>query len=113
MSRTYRRKNAREEYYWVLREYNSDYGYNDDGTWYYQSWYSYHSEDSDEGRKRLSHYHSDAGTFKHKEPGPSWFRNFYSQRPLRRHGKRELKKFLLDPEYEPIIEAKPPLPYWT
>jgi hypothetical protein len=48
-----------------------------------------------------------------KEPGPAWFRNLCSDRPLRRDVKNELKKFMSNPNYEPIIVSKGKLPYWT
>lgn len=66
-----------------------------------------------EYKKALAKFHSDAGVVTFKEPGPSWFRNLYSERPQRRKAKRELKKFMLDNEYEVILNNKEPLQYWT
>lgn len=48
-----------------------------------------------------------------KEPGPHWFRNLYSDRPLRRLSKRELNKFKLNPDYEPYVPKRYKLDYWT
>jgi hypothetical protein len=48
-----------------------------------------------------------------KEPGPAFFRNLYTERPLRRESKRQLKKFLLTPEFEVILDSKGKLEYWT
>lgn len=69
-------------------------------------------KDSKEGKKRLAKYFSDNGTHKFKEPGPSWFRNLHCTRPYRRKVKNELRKFLLDEEYE-IDYNEPYVPYWT
>ena len=51
--------------------------------------------------------------FRCKEPGPSWFRNLTSERPQRRESKRQLTKFLLDPDFEVLLDSKPPLEYYT
>ena len=60
-------------------------------------------------------YHSDSGTHNFKEPGPSWFRNLYATRPNRRDTKNELRKVVLDPDYDPVIVENNSkiLPYWT
>lgn len=68
---------------------------------------------SKEYKKALAKFHSDAGVMSFKEPGPHWFRNLFTERPQRRKAKRELKKFMLDNEYEVILRAKEPLSYWT
>jgi hypothetical protein len=124
MSRTYRRKNVKTEYYWVLRdnyvtpeELDSlegvelvtlpQYG------WFYLYYEVTFSKDSIEGKKKLAKYHSDTGTIRHKEPGPSWFRNLYTERPLRRRNKKELNKFLKDSEYDPMCDVRGKLEYWT
>ena len=56
--------------------------------------------------------HKDQRFFCH-EPGPSWFRNLRSERPQRREVKRQLNKFLLDPEFEVLLDSKAPLEYYT
>ena len=56
--------------------------------------------------------HKDQRFFCH-EPGPSWFRNLRSERPQRRESKRQLNKFLLDPEFEVLLDSKPHLEYYT
>jgi hypothetical protein len=68
-----------------------------------------------EYQKESAKYHSDAGSHNFKEPGPGWFRNLFATRPNRRYNKNELRKFVLNPEYDPEIldnNAKI-LPYWT
>jgi hypothetical protein len=85
-----------------------------DPSWYWCEHYEFrYKKTSKEGKKRIAKYFSDNGTYKCKEPGPHWYRNLYTERPNRRKTKRELQKFMLDNEYEPMIEAKPPLDYWT
>jgi hypothetical protein len=68
---------------------------------------------SQQGRKLLAMSKRDKPwTF--KEPGPSWFRNLFEERPLRRTSKRELQRYMDDDEYEPIIDAKQrKRVYWT
>ena len=48
-----------------------------------------------------------------KEPGPSWFRRLFTQRPYRQEAKREIHNFMVDETYEPMILSKPKLEYWT
>jgi hypothetical protein len=127
MSRTYRRRRYRQLF-------NSDHPLTD---WWVQEdevvwedvnsvketfefiWYArprYNIEyksDSNTGRKLIAIARSDAATHNCKEPGPGWFRNLYVARPLRRKAKNEIHKFMLDPDYEPMILTDPPLPYWT
>lgn len=114
MSRTYRRVGQSK-----LR------GWFEDIAWYTSEWIwtegSYRvlyrrpfPKDSKEYKKGKARYHSDAATHNCKEPGPSWFRNLYSDRPLRRSSKNELRKYIAcDGEYEPMILRKEKLPYWT
>ena len=126
MSRTFRRKNVTQEYYWVLRESFASAEdiekYKDSivtinyprwGGWdrYYMN--IHFSETSEEGKKRLAHYHSDAGTIRCKEPGPRFWRNLTAERPHRRESKLQLKKYILNNEYVVVIPSKPKLEYWT
>ena len=105
MSRTYRRKKSYIPW-WVTSELRrSDYGY-------CYEWVPL-EKDSIEYKKNLSHYYSDSCCVSFKEPGPHWFRNLFTDRPARRAAKRELQKFMLDEEYEPMILPKYPLEYWT
>lgn len=68
---------------------------------------------SKEYKKGSARFHSDAGTYSYKEPGPSWFRNVTAQRPYRRDAKKQLHKFIKHEEYEVIISSKPKLEYWS
>lgn len=107
MSRTYRRKNCANSHFWQFeREV--------------QTYFDYKTRDwarvdpkSEEYERRKAIFHSDNGTNSFKEPGPAWFRNMFSERPHRRMAKRELKKFMNDPDYEVILEPKGWLRYWT
>lgn len=103
MSRTYRRKNEKHEYRWVLRNWD---------VWPWCSNYTKYDAHSKEGIKALAEFHADwYRSF--REPGPAWFRNMFTERPQRREAKRQIKKFMLDKEYEVILNPKDPLEYWT
>ena len=106
MSRTYRRKKISDLPWWVkYRLVRAEYGY-------YYNWLPL-PLDSEEYKKALRKFRSESGTTNFKEPGPHWFRNLFTDRPARRATKRELQKFMLDEEYEPMILPKNPLKYWT
>ena len=68
---------------------------------------------SKEGRKNVARYHSDAGTNRCKEPGPSWFRTEFTQSPYRARARSELRKALFDEDCEVVLESMPCLEYWT
>lgn len=65
---------------------------------------------SKEFRKNWWESHKDQ-RFSCKEPGPHWWRNFF-ERGLRKKAKNEIHKFMIDNDYEPMIESKPVLDYW-
>lgn len=100
MSRTYRRKRDPIPY-WIFIEYDTNWNK------------TFVDRKSEDGKRLKAKYLSDAGTFKHKEPGPSWFRNLYTERPQRREAKRQLKIFMTQDDYEVILNAKDKLEYWT
>jgi hypothetical protein len=113
MSKTIRRKNATSNGWTDLDWYISETIYPFEE---FRSWVSVilpYPKDSREYKKGKARFHSDGETSSCKEPGPSWFRNLYTERPMRRQAKRELQKFMLDPNYEPIVEEKGKLEYWT
>ncbi len=69
--------------------------------------------DSPTGRRLLAQARRDK-VIRFKEPGPSWFRNLFEERPLRRCSKREIQRYMKDEEYEPLIDPKPRKKiYWT
>ena len=82
------------------------------GWWGITSWKKVDPK-SPEGRKLLAKAKRDK-TWRFKEPGPSWFRNLFEERPLRRTSKRELQRYMANEDYEPIIDPKPRKKiYWT
>lgn len=114
MSRTYRRtKCTRRKGWWdSLDWYTSEWVWAEAG--YRVLYRRTYPKDSVEYKKGKARYHSDAGSHSCKEPGPGWFRNLYSDRPLRRSSKNELRKYIAyDGEYEPMILRMDKLPYWT
>jgi len=133
MSRTYRRKTTdRVNWACELEHYISEVVFSD-YTRFSSSWVRvYYPKASKAYKKGLARYHSDGATNNFKEPGPSWFRNLFSDRPLRRKAKNELRKFMISVPvaftgdgrevdflqvmnecYEPNIPSKDKLPYWT
>lgn len=106
MSRTYRRKGGDTyQLKWFIRDWEFDENGNSVLVQYIKGGKKYN-----EG---LARYHSDGGTSNFKEPGPSWFRNLFTERPQRQYNRRELKKFMQNVEYEPMIINKGHVPYWT
>lgn len=128
MSRTYRKRNEQEEGYWLLREHTYIHEIDDfksiSRIEYGKQWFSvssnrlyqpcivHYSKTSKIGKKILAKYHSDSYS-SFREPGPSWFRNLYTERPQRREAKRQLNLYLLNTEFEVILNNKDPLSYWT
>lgn len=110
MSRTYRRKKALSDKQPTTLchiKWTGERVYR-----YRWKWFD-HYPTKEEMAKAEAEYMSDGGTSSFKEPGPSWFRNMNDTRPSRRKNKREIQKYMLDPEYEPMCFAKGPLDYWT
>lgn len=103
MSRTFRRVNEKQEYDWVLRDWR-------------HSWFTglefRLDPKSKEGKEAIARYHSDKYR-NFKEPGPAWYRNMFTERPQRRKAKNQLRKFMLDEEFEVMLNGKDPLEYWT
>lgn len=115
MSRTYRfKKNVMPKHWWfewdLWVEAEPDWDGPVDYSWYHPRRRLQPHEK--EYKRQLARHHRDQWV-SFKEPGPHWFRNLFTDRPLRRDSKRELQKFMLDPDYEPIIESKGKLEYWT
>lgn len=93
MSRTYRRRGQRHEYYWVLFDWNSrtPVGAELDPR-------------SREGRHALSRFHSDkevtmAGA------APRWYRNVFDRR-LRTFNEKQIRRWLADPGYDPVMQVR-------
>lgn len=95
MSRTYRRRGERHEYRWVLRE------------WTFESGHLIRlsiEANSREGRRAIARFHSDAEVTM-KGGAPHWFCRIFKRRQ-RNANTRELLRWLADPGYDPVIEAK-------
>lgn len=104
MSRTYRRKEVKNHHRlikWELRDYS-----------HYPLSVQHHPK-SEEGKRLLAIYHSDTGTHDFREPGPSWFRNLFTERPQRREAKNEIRRYFLNEDHEVMLAPKNPLEYWT
>jgi hypothetical protein len=94
MSRTYRRRGERQEYRWVLR----DWVFERDGVRAFLI-----DRRSPEGRRALARFHSDVG---HHQSGlPHWFRRIFKRRQ-RAFNSRELQRWLADPDYDPVMNAR-------
>ena len=108
MSRTYRRKGGDQtDLVWQTSKLVRVPGK------YYWIWIKIDPK-TKEYTKIVNKYHSDAGTHScgNGKAPPGWYRAQFVQRPHRREAVRQIKKWLLDPEYEVILESREPLPYW-
>lgn len=117
MSKTVRRKNGIGWSYGthtikdVLEEFNCNWIEGDDRYRYLITGYTHHDPKSDEGKRRIARFHSDASYHRNRR-GPMWWIRMYHQRPYRRAADREIQKALNDDEYEAIIPDKPKRGYW-
>jgi len=110
MSRTYRLRKAKH-----IRETNKvcyelvrgDYL---DG---YRSWNWLRISDKKEIARRLAKLHSDKKYGYMNHTGPGWFYNLFAQKPYRVRARREISRWISNPDHEIIIESKPKAPYWT
>ena len=97
MSRTYRRRNARYNLDWVLRDY---------------SWINGHMQrividpKSHEGKKALTRYYSDSGfgDYSHAT-APHWYRRYLNHRADRRE-EMELHRWRKNPEREIVLPRR-------
>ena len=113
MSRTYRRRkgSAKQRAYGSLAEYTVEYIRVPGNTWCTYARVPMDPNTKEYKIKRSKYYRDKTHNF--KDPGPSWFRNLFHTRPLRRAFRRELAKWGKNPEYD--VNPKPLnyLPYWT
>lgn len=109
MSRTYRNRSESPHYLKVVENSVTWNGYG----WTQYEWvHIKKNPESEEEKKYLAEWRSDAYK-EFKEPGPSWFRRLFTQRPYRQQARKEIHKFMIDETYEPMILSKPKLDYWT
>ncbi len=92
MSRTFRRRNARHEYSWVLRDWDS-------------RWLLTRPLDarSREGRKAIARFHSDARVT--MGPAPRWYRKYFDRR-IDTFNDRMLCRWFADPGFDPVFDGK-------
>ena len=93
MSRTYRRRRHRYEYRWVLRD------------WTDVSFVAPLLIDprSPEGRRAIARFHSD-NEITMRSAAPRWYRKLFDRR-LRTFNNKQLRRWLADPGYDPVIQA--------
>jgi len=94
MSRTYRRRGHYYEYCWVLRD------------WHFRGPFAAPillDPGSPEGRRAVARFHSDAETTM-RGTAPRWYRKVFDRR-LRTLNDKQLRRWLADPNYEPIVQA--------
>lgn len=92
MARTFRRKRERHEYRWVLRDRISDLPF----------WRrSLLDPRSRAGRKAIARFHSDK-LVTMSGSAPRWYRRV-SDRRIRTANDRMLRRWLVDPQFDPIF----------
>lgn len=95
MSRTYRRRGARHDYDWVLRDYR----------WLDGALVPFLIEPhSKEGRRAIARFHSDA-CWTLRSTAPRWYRRIFDHQ-LRTLNTRQLRRWLNDPDYNPVFQAR-------
>lgn len=93
MARTFRRKNAKHEHAWVLRDWQWN------GTVLQEYLIDPHSK---AGRKALLRFHSDMRV--KMGPAPRWYRKVSDHR-IRTKNSRLMRRWLDDPEFDPVFQA--------
>ena len=94
MARTFRRKQERHEYSWVLHDWVFRHRY---GHWVQLD------PISQAGRRAIARFHSD-GMVTMRGSAPRWFRKV-SDRRIRTGNDRILRRWLADPEFDPVFQA--------
>lgn len=115
MSKTYRRRgNGKHRAFGSLKEHTRKCVRTEERFhWGYHYTWVQMDPSTHEYKYARAQYYGDFGTHNFKEPGPSWFRNLTNTRPLRQQARREIHKWMRDPDYEPLIDAMGYLEYWT
>lgn len=92
MARTFRRKHAQHEYFWVLRT----------PVWLGSSLdYERIDPRTKEGRKALARFHSDKSVT--MAPAPRWYRKVSDHR-IRTKNDRVMRRWLSDPDFDPVFQ---------
>jgi hypothetical protein len=92
MARTFRRKQERHEYYWVLHDRESRLPY---GNWMPLD------PRSRAGRKAIARFHSDKSVTMGGS-APRWYRKMSDHR-IRTTNDRMLRRWLADPGFDPVF----------
>ena len=95
MSRTYRRRRHRYEYSWVLHDWKAVVP---SGTTVLLD------PRSPEGRRVIARFHSD-NEVTIGSAAPRWFRKVFDRR-LRTFNDKQLRRWLADPGYDPVMQAR-------
>lgn len=95
MARTYRRRHLRYEYRWVLRDWNSA---------ALPGSRVLLNARSRDGRRAIARFHSDA-EITMRSAAPRWYRKAFDRR-LRNTNDRQLRRWLADPGYDPVIQVR-------
>ena len=93
MSRTIRRRDARHEYAWVLRDYDPA----------VRDWRRIDAR-SRAGRKEIARFHSDA-TETMRSGAPHWYRKRF-KRKFNTLNDYQLRRWLNNPGYDPVFEER-------
>jgi len=95
MSRTFRRRRHRYDYRSALLDFDAP------GPLWSRKLIE---RNSSEGRRGIARFHSDA-YFSARSPAPRWYRREFDHR-LRTRNDRELRRWLADPDYDPVTQAR-------
>ena len=94
MSRTFRRKRERHEYYWVLLDWDFNFPFG------HRVLLDPHSK---AGRKAIACFHSENDVTM-RSSAPRWYRKISDHR-IRTGNDRMFKRWLDNPEFEPVFRA--------
>ena len=94
MSRTFRRKRERHEYYWVLNDWDFSLSFG------HRVLLDLHSKP---GRKAIARFHSDKAVTMGSS-APRWYRKI-SDHQIRTGNDRMFRRWLNNPEFEPIFRV--------
>ncbi|MEN9931246.1 MAG: hypothetical protein RL604_1493 [Pseudomonadota bacterium] len=95
MSRSFRRKNASYEYYWVLRDHSFDMS---------RHRVTLYEQTSEKGRRAIRKFHSDSQQMMFSG-SPAWFRKIFKKK-RESYNLRQMHLWLKNPTYEPVLNIR-------
>lgn len=95
MSRSFRRKNATYEYYWVLRDDRIDMS---------RHRVTMLDQASKEGRRAIRKFHSDSQQTMFSG-APAWFRKIFKKKNSS-HNLRQMHQWIKNSDYEPVLNIR-------